>query len=179
MANKQEKNNENKICFLSNAISDISSYIQLADTKVSIIVAAVVAIVVGIISCHDLVQSQVSKIVPCTWFGIILILLFTLGVLSIVGVFLFGILTIKGHKCVIGYNSKWFISKSISEYSFDKYYKDIQKMDDDDIIKNMSAELYKLNAINRQKMSTFKWTIRSFAFLLISILVITFLLFAI
>lgn len=36
---------EIKQAFLSNAISDISSYIQLSDTKVSIIMAAIVALI--------------------------------------------------------------------------------------------------------------------------------------
>lgn len=48
MENDQNKTNtlEMKQTFLSNAISDMSTYIQLADTKVSIIMAAVVAILV-------------------------------------------------------------------------------------------------------------------------------------
>ena len=42
--NAENKTVEVKQSFLSSAISDISAYIQLADTKVSIIMAAVVAI---------------------------------------------------------------------------------------------------------------------------------------
>ncbi len=41
-------------------------------------------------------------------------------------------------------------------------------MDDEDIIDNMTAELYKLNDINRQKLKTNKWVIRSFSATLIS-----------
>jgi hypothetical protein len=41
-------------------------------------------------------------------------------------------------------------------------------MTDEDVIKNMAAELYKLNDINRQKMKTMKWTLRSFSALMIS-----------
>ena len=44
--NTEKKTLESKQSFLSSAISDISSYIQLADTKVSIIMAAVVAIII-------------------------------------------------------------------------------------------------------------------------------------
>ena len=39
-ANTKKKTDEIKQAFLSSAISDISAYIQLADTKVSIIMAA-------------------------------------------------------------------------------------------------------------------------------------------
>ena len=39
-ANAKKKTDEIKQAFLSSAISDISAYIQLADTKVSIIMAA-------------------------------------------------------------------------------------------------------------------------------------------
>ena len=39
--------------FLSSAISDISAYIRLADTKVSIIMAAVVAILARLLTCYE------------------------------------------------------------------------------------------------------------------------------
>ena len=47
-ANTKKKTDEIKQAFLSSAISDISAYIQLADTKVSIIMAATVALIVGL-----------------------------------------------------------------------------------------------------------------------------------
>ena len=46
---ENKKTSEIKQNFLASAISDISTYIQLTDTKVSIIMGAVVAILVGII----------------------------------------------------------------------------------------------------------------------------------
>ena len=52
---------------MSAAISDISAYIQLTDTKVSIIMAAVVGILVGIASCYDPIYMLVKNIVPCSW----------------------------------------------------------------------------------------------------------------
>ena len=45
-------------------------------------------------------------------------------------------------------------------------------MSDEDIIVNMAAELYKLNDINRQKNTTYRWALRSFAATLITIGVI-------
>lgn len=164
---KEQNNYESKQVFLSSAISDISSYIQLADTKVSIIMAAVVAILVGITSCYELIGCAISKIVPCSWIGILFILLTILFCVSIVAVFIFGLITVKGHKSIINYKSKWFLSCSTKEYSFTEFSKDIHEMTEDDIIENMSAELYKLNDINRQKMRSFKWTLISFACFLV------------
>ncbi len=175
MGNKQEleKTTEVKQTFLSSAISDISSYIQLADTKVSIIMAAVVAILVGLLTCYEPIGTLIASIKPCTWLGVLFAVFAIIGIVSMIGVFAFGILTISSHSCVIGYKSKWFLAKSTKEYSFDKFSKDIQKMNDEDIIKNMAAELYKLNDINRQKMRTMKWSLRSFALLLIVIAIIS------
>ena len=48
---------------------------------------------------------------------------------------------------------------SINEYG---------KMTDEEIIENMAAELYKLNDINRQKLRTNRWVIRSFSSTLIT-----------
>lgn len=174
MSNKPEKEKsiEVKQTFLSNAISDISSYIHLADTKVSIIMAAVVAILVGILTCYQPITQLVANIKPCTWIGVLFIIFAIVGAIGIIAVFLFGILTIRNHSCYINYKSKWFLPKSPKEYSFDEYYKDVQKMSDEDVIKNMSAELYKLNDINRQKMRTAKWTLISCSVLLFAIFVI-------
>ena len=93
-------------------------------------------------------------------------------VVSIVGVFVFGILTIRSHSSKIGYESKWFLPHSTKEYSFDAYKKDVLSMSDEDVIVNMAAELYKLNDINRQKNATYKWALRSFSAILIAIGVI-------
>ena len=179
MGNKQEieKNTEIKQNFLSSAISDISSYIQLADTKVSIIMAAVVAILVGILTSYEPIGALAANIKPCTWIGLLFIVFAVLGVMGTIAVFVFGILTIRSHTCVIKYKSKWFLATSTKEYTFGEFSKDVQKMEDEDIIQNMTAELYKLNDINRQKMKTMKWSLWSFALLLISITVITFLFF--
>ena len=147
MTNKQEqeKTTEVKQNFLSSAISDITSYIQLADTKVSIIMAAVVAILVGILTCYAPIGGLISNIKPCTWLGVLFIVFTMVGMVSIVACFLFGILTIRGHSCIINYKSKWFLSKTTKEYSFDEFSKDVQKM------------------------RTMKWTLRSFSALMISI----------
>lgn len=169
MDNKPTAENKNKgsfgikQTFLSSAISDISTYIQLADTKVSIIMAAVVAMIVGAFTCHQIIADAVDPIKPCSWLGVSLIILTTLLIVCIIGVFVSGILTIRGHSSKIAYQSKWFLPQSTSEYSFDTFKKDVLDMNDDAVIENMAAELYKLNDINRQKLRTNKWTIRCFS----------------
>lgn len=159
---ENKKTSEIKQNFLASAISDISTYIQLTDTKVSIIMGAVVAILVGIAACYEPIGSVVRKIIPCSWKGVLLIILIVLGFISMILVFAFGIMTVRGHSCIIDYKSKWFLPKPTKEYSFDEFTHN-------DIIINMSAELYKLNDINRRKLRTMKWTLYAFSGFLIVI----------
>ena len=159
---------EIKQAFLASAISDISSYIQLSDTKVSIIMAAMVALVAAVVSCYEPILCALDNIKPCSWLGITIVFFSTLFFISFVAVFVFGILTIRGHSSNIGYKSKWFLPQTTKEYSFEVYKKDVQEMTDEDIIENMAAELYKLNDINRQKLRTNRWVIRSFSSTLIT-----------
>ena len=64
---ENKKTLEIKQSFLASAISDISTYIQLTDTKVSIIMGAVVAILVGIAACYEPIGDVVNKITTCSW----------------------------------------------------------------------------------------------------------------
>ena len=143
--------------FLANAITDISTYIQMSYTKVSIIMGALVALIAG----------AISKITPCSWLGVTTILTLVALAFCVCGIFVFGILTIRGHVSMVGYESKWFWVKPTSKYSFEAYKDDLFDMTDSDVVENMAAELYKLNDINRQKAGTCKWTIRFFAATLI------------
>lgn len=102
---------------------------------------------------------------------------FVVHLVSIISVFIFGILTLRGHSCKVDYKSKWFLPQSTAEYSFDAYKNDVFSMDDEDIIENMTAELYKLNDINRQKLKSNKWALRAFSVYLISTASICLLLF--
>lgn len=163
IANAKKKTNEIKQTFLSSAISDISAYIQLADTKVSIIMAAAVALVVGLLACYEPIGKLIASVKPCSWKGVALFVLAALLAVSTISVFVFGILTIRNHVSKIGYKSKWFLPQSAEEYSFDAYKTDILSMSDEDVIVNMAAELYKLNDINRQKQATNKWALCSFS----------------
>lgn len=163
---------EIKQAFLSSAISDISSYIQLSDTKVSIIMAAMVALFAASASCYEPILRVLYNIKPCSWLGVTIIFLSVLLFISSVAVFVFGVLTIRGHSSNIGYKSKWFLLQSTREYSFDAYKRDVQEMMDEDVSENMAAELYKLNDINRQKLRTNRWVIRFFSLTLITACVI-------
>lgn len=163
-----KRTNEIKQEFLSSAISDISSYIQLSDTKVSIIMAAMIALVASVTSCYEPIICALANIKPCSWLGATIIIFGLVFFVSFVAVFVFGILTIRGHSSNIGYKSKWFLHQSTKEYSFDVYKKDVKTMTDEDIIENMTAELYKLNDINRQKLKTNRWVMRFFSSTLIT-----------
>lgn len=174
----KQRNNCNHNCieikqvFLSSAIGDISTYIQLADIKVSIIIAAVVALIAGVLSCHESIYTIWKNIKPCSWLGVCIIIFAILLIVSIFAIFIFGILTIRGHSSKVKYNSKWYINKSIAEYSLKEYQKDIALMNKKDIIENMAAELYKLNDINRQKALTNRFVMISFSVTVVSAIVI-------
>ena len=163
---------ELKQAFLSSAISDISTYIQLADTKVSIILGSLVALIAGIAACDEPILNAFQNLVPCSWLGVIVSILLIFNFLSVISAFIFGILTIRGHVSIIGYKSKWFLPQSCKEYSFDAFKHDVLAMTPNDIVENMAAELYKLNDINRQKAKTTKWVILSFSAILISATII-------
>ena len=134
--------------------------------------AAVVAVIVGAFSCHDLITGATNQIKPCSWLGISIIILTAMLIISLIGVFTFGILTIRSHSAKTGYKSKWFLPQSTSEYSFDAFKEDVLDMNDEDVLENMAAELYKLNDINRQKSKTYKRSINCFSVSLISAFVI-------
>ena len=154
------KNIETKQAFLSSAISDVSSYIHLTDTKVSIIMAIIAAMLATITTCYEFIISQLLIPKSCSAFFVLIVILLLVFIISLAGVFIFGILTIKGHQPKLKYSSKWFITKPLEDYTFEKYKKDFSQMTDDDILENMTAELYKLNDINRQKLNSYKWVIR-------------------
>lgn len=163
---------EMKQTFLANAITDISSNVQLIDTKVSIIMAAVVAITVGLLSGYDNIIKLFSSILPCSWRGVALLITAGANAASLLCIFIFGILTIRGHSSNVSYHSKWFFCKATKEYSLDSYKSDIWNMSERDIIENMAVELYKLNDINRQKLFTCKWTLRFFTSYLVTLVLL-------
>lgn len=159
---KPQENYEAKQAFLSAAITDISSSIHLADSKVSIMMAALVALVAGLFACLDQVMIILSRLSPINMLSCSIIISFALMFICICAVFIFGTLTIRGHSSEMDYKSKWFLHQPKKEYHFDAFQKDIINMSNIDIIENMAVELYKLNDIYQQKDKTLKWTIRFF-----------------
>lgn len=159
---------ENKQSFLSSAITDISSNIQLVDTKTSILLAAVTAILAAVTSCYEPIAKKVFKICPCSWNGVVFAIFVLVCLMSIIVLFIFGIMTISAHTPTLKYKSKWFLNKSVKDYTFDEFYKDVELMQDNDIIENMAAELYKLNDINRKKLNSYKIALSAFSIALSS-----------
>lgn len=91
--------------------------------------------------------------------------------INIVLVYFWGLRTIKTHVCNIDFKSLWFIKDKKEEYPFEAYLLDVEKMTTKNIIDNISAELYKLNDIYRQKVSTTRKTIVVFAIALIMLFI--------
>lgn len=162
-----------KQSFLTSAIADISASIQLTDTKVSIIVGATVAILVGVAACYQPISDIVKSIRICSCEGKILLILFFVGLFCTAVTFLFGIITISAHSCEVKYKSKWYLKDSMEKYQFEEYMLDVSRMKEKDIILNMTAELYKLNDINRHKINTFKVTLIAFSVLLAVLIIVS------
>ena len=91
--NVDERFNEMKQSFLASAITDISSYIQLADTKVSIIMGALVALIAGVLACYEPIIEVVSNVKPCSWVGVSVAIFSALCLSGVIAVFVLGILS--------------------------------------------------------------------------------------
>lgn len=158
---------EVKQAFLSAAITDISAYIQLIDTKVSIIMGAVAAFLAALLSSAESIHSTFSTMQYSKYERCFIYLILVMGFASVVFLFITGIMTIRAHFSKVNYSSKWFLTESKNEYSYKQHINDVIMMTDQNIIENMTVELYKLNDIYKQKAATMKWSIRSFTVLLL------------
>lgn len=158
--------------FLNSAISDISGYIKFFDTKVSIIMSALGVIISGIISCRQIIYDTYKSIETNSLLHVFFCILILIFAINVVFVYCWGILTIRAHVCNIGFKSLWFIKDKKEAYPFEAYKADVEKMTTQDIVDTLAAESYKLNDIYRQKASTTKKTVASFAAALIVIFII-------
>lgn len=158
--------------FLNSAISDISGYIKFFDTKVSIIMSALGVIISGIINCRQIIYDTYKGTEDCSLLHIFFCFLLIIFVLNVVLVYCWGILTIRAHVCNLNFKSLWFLKENKESYPFETYRADIEKMTTKNIVDTLAAELYKLNDIYRQKASTTKKTVASFAATLIVLFVI-------
>lgn len=158
--------------FLISAISDISGYIKFLDTKVSIIMAALGVIISGTINCRETVFNTYNKIQKYSFLNIFMCIVMLLFSLCVILVFFWGLCTIKAHYCSIDYKSAWFIKDKKEDYSFEAYKHEVENMTSKDVIDTLSAELYKLNDIYKQKAKTTKCAIREFATALVLLVVL-------
>jgi hypothetical protein len=130
---------------------------------------------VGFFACYESIIEVLSKYQLCAFSRICIIALLLLYIVSTALVFYYGLTTIRIHSSNLKYDSKWFLSKDTADYTFFQYSKDISNMSDEDIIENMTAELYKLNDIRRQKLKTTGRALFWFAtsYISVSIFIIT------
>lgn len=157
-----------KQTFLSNAITDVASWVRLADTKVSILMAMTVALISAGISLFDKTSiSEIPSIQGCTYPGLVIVVLSIVLFCSLICVFAFAMRTIRGHAVEVEYLSKWYLAKPIGEYGFKTFKKDVRRMKAKDIIDNTAVELYKLNAIHRRKLKLYQRALDSFCVSLI------------
>lgn len=160
------QNKELSHIFLSNAISNVSSWIQLIDTKVSIIMGVIVAL---ISAYAPVILKKIYTIKLYSVYGFFEMGILIICFIALLGLIYFGILTLRPHNVNVVYSSKWYIDRSIEDYSLDLYLKELNEMTEIDFIENMAVELYKLNDINRQKVLSYKWMIRYLAMLILSV----------
>lgn len=147
--------------YLMAAISDVSSYIHLMDTKVSIIMAAQGVIIAGGVSIYDdLIKSMkyynsiLEKTVLVTsvsGFAVFMILVYG-----------FGLKTILARSVTLNRTTSWFINEERLRKGFDEYLDDLNEKSEDELLNDIAAELFKLNEINSRKMKSANMTIKMF-----------------
>lgn len=163
MKDKVKNNSVELENFLNSAISDISGYVKFLDTKVSIIMAALGVVIAEVVNCRNIIISSYNIVKFSNIKYTVLVSIVVGFLVSVFYVYFWGIKTLMSHTCNIQYETVWFIKKENDELPFEKYIEDVKKMDSNDIVDTMSAELYKLNYINREKMRTINKTIKAFA----------------
>ena len=170
--NKDGVNNkklyQNKQTFLIAAINDISGNIRFLDTKVSIVVATIGVILMAYVNC----RGNIMRVYLETQNNCVLRIVFLFSVILYIAsqstTVFFAIRTISVRENnTLKYKSLWYIGdKTIS---FKEYYFEVQRINERDIIKNLTFELYKLNRINTIKMKYTKKTIVAFQWTCVSI----------
>lgn len=157
-------NYDNTSEFLKAAISNLTGNLTLLDTKISIILATVGVVLGLIIACKSNVLKAYYFFANNYFFKVLFLFLSGILIIGIIMTFAFGI------KCIMIRFGK---SKSSSLFFFNTetyggiserdYMQKIIKMSDEEIMKNLADEVYKLNTINNQKMRAGKITITLFA----------------
>jgi len=155
---------ENKQTFLTAAISDISGNIKYLDTKIALVMATVGVflgvVVSGVVALFEMFAEQTMSL-P-TWIACVFNACMVLFGISVVLVFVFGILTITARHTKPAKPSLWYFDDAtVCSTVFEEQ---VRILTDDLIVDNLAVELFYLNKINAQKMKFTKRTIKAFAF---------------
>ena len=129
--------------YLSAAISDISGYIHLMDTKVSIIMAAQGVIIAGLLSIYDNLIDAIELYHSILEKSVVLI--------SVSGFIVFTILVYAGR----------------IQNGAEKYLEELNAKSEEELLDDMAIELFKLNDINLKKMKLANMTVKLFIFSLV------------
>jgi len=184
---KKIANMENKISFLTTAITDAQELIRFVDTKTGITITIIAAYVVAIFSCIEKIVQFYSKYSFWVWLTLIIFIVFLL--LSIwvivriirptnnpvenVTIEEQNIPSLKFYLSPNKYSSNWFYpfcnSKrfKLSE-SFENYLKTLDNSSDTDIISSLTFELFKTSYIRNIKSDRLNILIRYLIVLTIS-----------
>lgn len=165
MERKEPKTNfDNTNDFLKVAISDLTGNLTLLDTKISIIMATVGVVLGLVVACKSNVLKAYNYYEDNCFLRALFLSLSAIYIIGVIMTFAFGI------KCIMIRFGK---SKSSSLFFFDtetyggiseqNYMHKVKRMSDEEIMKSLADEVYKLNMINNQKMRAGKTTITLFA----------------
>lgn len=174
-----ELNAEMTRSFLSDAISNLASCIQLIDTKVSIIMAAIAAIIaVTVAPGEGSLANAYTRLSANTCHKWHLIGLIGILFLGLVVAIVSGALAIHINPPMTRKDTAWYFStkkpknkaksavndapKSIDRSEIGNYVAEVAGMGKQGIIMTMAEELWKLNSINEKKVKRYKWQLFSF-----------------
>jgi len=159
-ANNNLASCESKQTFLIAAISDISGNIKYLDTKIALVMATVGVFLGVVVALFEMFAGQTMSL-P-TWIACVFNACMVLFGISVVLVFVFGILTITARHTKPAKPSLWYFDDAtVCSTVFEEQ---VRTLTDDLIVDNLAGELFYLNKINAQKMKFTKRTIKAFAF---------------
>ncbi len=161
---KLKSSYDKTIDFLNIAISDLAGNLTLLDTKISIIMATVGVILGLVVACKSNVLKAYIFYADNCHLKYIFLLLSAAYIISIIITFVYGIKCIMIRFGKSKTSSLWFFNTAIyGGISELEYIHKVRNMSDEAIVKNLSAEVYKLNIINNRKMRSGKTTIIFFS----------------
>lgn len=164
---KRQHGDEVKLGFLAAAIEDVSSHIHTIDGKVAIIVAAGTALLAGVIGCGESILGAFASIPSISPAGIASSFLLVTTLVCWCGLFGFGIATVWNRSYHDTSQSFWFFKPERYD-SPDGFAVRLVAQKPQTLLKHMSKELYKLNALFQTKNKWCKCAIACFCMMLIS-----------